>query len=518
MPNHLKLDRLIDDLSNPSAYPHDVKEVEVRQTHISVVFLAGDFVYKVKKPVDFGFLDFSTLEKRRHFCEEEVRLNRRLAHDVYLEVIPLSIRDNKIVIGESDSPIEFAVKMRRLPEEATFQAMLETGELTEGDLQESARLIADFHKAAERGEHISSFGKFDTVAGNARENFDQTAEHVGETVSQRVHERLNRLTEEELIRLRPLIEKRAAEWVPCDTHGDLHLDHIYKIDGELMILDCIEFNERFRYADPVSDMAFLCMDLLFSGKTRLSQYFANDYFESSGDLDGRGLLPFYTAYRAIVRAKVKGMEATEKEVPKEDRLEALKNAQAHWLLGLSCLEPPEQRPALLLVGGLPGTGKSTLAAGLAKIAGFEVLRSDVIRKEIAKGEGDIYTSEWTKQTYNEMLVRAQRLLFEGKRVIADATFREHSTREDFLDAARTLCVPTHFFVCIADRAVVRERLQQRTGDVSDADWDVYLKLESSWEEPNETAGDAVREIDTGDTAQAALDQTSNFLKFRGLLT
>jgi aminoglycoside phosphotransferase family enzyme/predicted kinase len=490
----MDLPRLIEALSDPAAYPHSVEAVEVRHTHISVVFLAGEFVYKVKKPVAFGFLDFSTLEKRRHFCDEEVRLNRRLAEDVYLGVVPITA-DGKV---ETDGPaVEWAVKMRRLPDAATLQKRLGRGEVDAALMEKLARTVARFHAAADTNAHIASFGRFDVVASNARENFQQALPQVELTLSESVWRRLQEYNERELDRLRLLIESRADRQVPRDTHGDLHLDHVYLFPErepphDWVIIDCIEFNERFRYADPVADMAFLVMDFIFHGRRDLANAFADAYFIASGDAEGRALMPFYTAYRAAVRGKVEGLKVFEKEIPFDEQNLAGSRSQRQWLLALGELAPPTERPCLLLVGGLPGTGKSTLSRALAEQAGFEVVRSDEVRKELAGVpytvlDRSIYTPEWSNRTYIECWRRAGRGLFEGRRVIVDATFGKEHRRRKFLKGARSMGVPAALLICRADRETVRQRLAQRRGDVSDADWAVYEEAERNWD-PLESDG------------------------------
>jgi predicted kinase len=338
-------------------------------------------------------------------------------------------------------------------------------------------------------------------------------------VSAGVRDRLRALTERSLARLRPVIEGRAARGVPRDTHGDLHLDHVYLFPdrpppGNLVIIDCIEFNERFRFADPVADMAFLVMDLLFHGRRDLAGAFAEAYFQTAGDAEGAALLPFYTAYRAAVRGKVEGLEAAEAEVPAAERAAARVRARAHWLLALGELKEPGQRPCLVLVGGLPGTGKSTLALGLARQAGFQVIRSDLVRKELAGlaataparfpfGEG-IYTREWTDRTYAECLRRAERLLGEGQRVLVDASFAREDQRRTFLDLGARLAVPAVLLVCRAETGVVRRRLGARRGDASDADWSIHERAAERWEELGPTTRLAHREIPTGGTPEEAL--------------
>ena len=279
--------------------------------------------------------------------------------------------------------------------------------------------------------------------------------HVGTTVSKSVFERAQALTEESLARHQSLIERRADRNVPRDTHGDLRLGHVYYFPkreppGDLIVIDCIEFNERYRFADPVSDMAFLFMGFVYQGRRDWAQSFAEAYFLASQDNEGRVLLPFYTSYRAAVRGKVEGLKLARPEISESDRAVALTKAQGSWLLALGELEAPSRKPCLILVGGLPGTGKSTLANALAQRAGFRVIRSDVVRKELAGvggmesrsefGQG-IYTAEWTKRTYAECLRRAEELLYSGERVLVDANFREENQRRMFLDSALRCGVP-----------------------------------------------------------------------------
>jgi aminoglycoside phosphotransferase family enzyme/predicted kinase len=528
----MELARLIEALSEAIAYPHPVEAVEVRHTHISVVFLAGPFAYKVKKPVNLGFLDFSTLARRRHFCEEEVSLNRRLAPEVYLGIVPISRTGLGVQMEGRGELVEWAVKMKRLPEEATLEKRLQRGHVEFGLLKALARKVASFHARAETGERISAFGRFEVVARNARENFEQVAPQVGTTLTQPVFERLRGLTEEALARLRPLIEGRAERGVPRDTHGDLHLDHVYLFPesappGDLVIIDCIEFNERFRFADPVSDMAFLVMDLRCHGRRDLGRAFAEEYFLASGDEEGRALLPFYVAYRAAVRGKVEGFELLEKEIPEAERNAALAKAWAHWLLALGELETPGRRTCLVVVGGLPGTGKSTLAQGLAERAGFHLIRSDLVRKELAglpageparsPFEEGIYAPAWSERTYAECLCRAEQLLFEGKRVIVDASFGEEKRRQAFLDAAAGLAVPVVFLLCEAEAEVARRRLECRRDDASDADWSVYRKATERWEELGPATRSVVCEVPTGGTKDQAIARALGVLGEAALL-
>lgn len=523
--------QLIQHLSLPAAYPHPVDIVETHQTHISAVFLAGPYAYKVKKPLDLGFLDFTQLDRRRHFCEEEVRLNRRLTPDVYLGVVPITLQCGGLRVGGHGEPVEWAVQMRRLPATHTLRARLAAGEDLLSVLPPLGRHVARFHHRATAGPEIAASGRWEVVAGNALENYAQAAPLAGRTVSPAVLTRLEARTRSVLNELRPLIEERAARGVPRDTHGDLHLDHVYWFPerpngARFDIIDCIEFNERFRHADPVADLAFLVMDLEFHGRPAWARTLADAWFEARNDEQGRELLAFYTAYRAAVRGKVDSFEVVEREVPGSERGRALASARAHWLLALGLLELPGKKPALVCVGGLPGTGKSTLARGLAEQAGFTVIASDPVRKELAGltqetgaparfGEG-IYTAVWNERTYSECLHRARQGLLEGHRVLVDASFREEHRRREFLDEARRLAVPGRLLLCGCGEQEVRRRLACRRGGPSDADWEVYQAARCAWQPLVPDTAACAQEIRTDGPAEESLAQAMAELCREGL--
>jgi len=494
-----------------------------------VVFLAGDLAYKVKKPVDLGFLDFTTLEKRRTDCEDEVRLNRRLAPMVYLGVVPITREGDTLRVGGGGPAEEYAVRMKRLPDEARLGALLERGEVADDEIEQLGRRIAAFHAEAATGGEIARYGRFEVVAGNARENFDQTARFQGQTVSHQVWHHLQELTERELSARHDLIERRARPGITRDTHGDLHLDHVYRFPDldppeDLVVIDCLEFNARFRYADPVADAAFLAMDLAYHGYGALARTFAGAYFAASGDAEGRELLRFYIAYRAMVRGKVESFELDENEVPEEQRWQDLQRARAHFLLALGALAPPVERPCLVLSTGLPATGKSLLARGLAKTAGFEHVRSDEVRKRLAgiapeesaaaPLDQGLYTPEWRERVYAVCLERAEKALFEGRRVVVDATFQEESKRRAFLDAARAWGVPSVVFTCEAPVDEIRYRLDRRAAhhDVSDADREIYEAVRKRWEEPTPRSETTLRTIDTAGTPEESLAQALDTLR------
>jgi aminoglycoside phosphotransferase family enzyme/predicted kinase len=469
--------------------------------------------------VNLGFLDFGTLEKRRHFCEEEVRLNRRLAPSVYLGVVPITRTADGAKFEGDGEAIEWAVKMQRLPDDASLLARLERDELAPEPLAKLAERIAEFHKHAESGPRIAESGRFEVVARNARENFEQSESHVGVIVSREVFDRLRELTESTLNRLRPLIESRAARGVPRDTHGDLRLDHVYHFPDrappdDLIAIDCIEFAERFRHADPIADAAFLAMDLAFRRRRDLADAFTANYLRASGDREGEALFPFYVAYRTVVRAKVGGMKATEKEIPQEERDRAAAKARAHWLLALSALEEPNRKPLLILVAGLPGSGKSTLARSLAERANFTVIRSDVVRKELAglppdanaRGTPDtgLYTPEWTARTYAECLRRAESLLANGRRIIVDANFPDDDWRLAFLELATRLAARVVFLWCRTSPEVAKARIANRSNDASDADVNTFDRAAERWQPFSERTRKIVREVNADGTPEEML--------------
>ncbi|MGC8639692.1 MAG: AAA family ATPase [Isosphaeraceae bacterium] len=515
----MTIEELIAGLARPEAYQPRPDQVEVRQSHISVVFLAGPVVYKIKKPLRLSYLDYSTLERRRHFCVEEVRLNRRLAPQVYLGVVPVTRNGDSLMMEGSGEIVEWAVKMRRLADDATLRATLDRDAVGHGLIEELGRRIAAFHAHAERGQRIADLCRFDNVARLVRENLCESVVHVGQTIRERVFQRLTELTEHALEALRPEIESRLERGLPCDTHGDLRLDHVYVFPNrpppeDVVIIDGIEFNETFRAGDPVVDMAFLVMELVANDHRELAEVFRNAYVSASGDFHSARLLRFYVAYRAMVRGKVNGVKATEIEIPEADRARAHGRAQRHWLVALGALEAPGDRPCLVLVGGLPGTGKTRLARELAAEAHFQRIRSDQVRKELAEAEGEaigprgfedgIYSPEWTDRTYQTCQDRAERELFEGRRVVVDATFGREAWRQSFLQLARRLGVPGILLLCEASPSVVKSRLDARRHDLSDADWTVHQQAARQWEPPGPESCREMHRINTAGSPDPAV--------------
>jgi aminoglycoside phosphotransferase family enzyme len=322
--------QIVEALMKPEAYDEDPGSIELLQTHISFVFLTRRFVYKVKKAVNFGFLDFTTLEKRRFFCEKELKLNRRLCGDMYLEVVPINKADVVKIKGEGET-VEYAVKMKRMPQKKIMSKLLEENKVNGNLVDRIAKIIAEFHSKAETNSRISEFGSLASIETNWKENFEQTEEYVGKTISPEDFKLIREKVEDFMKKSAPLFKKRMAENRVRDCHGDIHSGNIFVTD-KIYIFDAIEFNERFRYSDVASDVAFLAMDLDFKGKTDLSNFFVEKYAEYSGDQEMTKLLPFYKCYRACVRGKVVSFKLKDPNVRSKEKNTAKKEAKAYFKL------------------------------------------------------------------------------------------------------------------------------------------------------------------------------------------
>jgi aminoglycoside phosphotransferase family enzyme len=322
--------QVIEALRNPETYNEVPGQIELKQTHISFIFLTNKFVYKVKKAVDFGFLDFSTLEKRQFFCEKELDLNRRLCGDMYLEVVPVNRSDIIKIKGEGET-VEYAVKMKRIPEERIMTRLLEKGKVDRKLIDRMAKIIAEFHLKAKTNRRIGEFGSLPIIETNWMENFEQTREFIGETISQESYQLIRDRTDGFMRKNASLFAKRVRENRVRDCHGDIHSGNIFIAD-KIYIFDAIEFNERFRYSDVASDMAFLAMDLDFKYRSDLSSFFVERYVKYSEDQEVRKLLHFYKCYRAYVRGKVISFKLNDPSVDSEEKSIARKEAKAYFEL------------------------------------------------------------------------------------------------------------------------------------------------------------------------------------------
>ncbi|MCW4010857.1 MAG: hypothetical protein NWF05_09600 [Candidatus Bathyarchaeota archaeon] len=329
--------QVVEALMKNQAHPENAGQIQLIQTHISYVFITQNFVYKVKKAVNFGFLDFSTLEKRRYFCEKELTLNRRLCGDMYIEVATINNNGNTISIKGQGETVEYALKMKRIPQERIMTKLLEENKVDTQLIDNIAKIIAEFHAKAETNKRINEVGSFETVKTNWEENFEQTQNVVGKTISPQSYQEIKQKINDFLSSNKPLFEKRIAEGKVKDCHGDIHSGNIFVTD-KVYIFDAIEFNERFRFSDVAADMAFLAMDLDFKGKTDLSEFFVEKYISYSGDNELQKLLAFYKCYRAYVRGKVVGFRLNDPNINDNEKQAASAEATAYLKLAQTYAE------------------------------------------------------------------------------------------------------------------------------------------------------------------------------------
>ncbi len=487
------LPELVTALSNPAAFPHPGPTVEVVQTHISVVFLTGDRAYKVKKPLSlWGFLDYSTTEKRRHYCEEEVRLNRRLAPEVYLGVVPVVRRGGSLFVGGEGEVVEHAVEMRRLPEGATLRERILEGRAGPDDLRAIALLLKRFHATARRDAEVAAAGRPLVFAQILGQNFAATRRSVPALFPLGVHDLVAHRVADLLRARLPLLARRARERYLVEGHGDLRAEHVVRLDdpafgapaGAWRVIDCVEFTPKLRCIDPASDAAFLSTDLASLGRRDLARAFEDAYFGEAPDADAASLLPLYRAYRAHVRAKVDAQKCAEAEVPAPERAAAEVSAKRHLALSWSYAREGLPPPLLVLVGP-SGSGKSVLARAVAPVLDAEILSSDVARKAIAgiastervAGEAlaALYSHETSERTYAAIEGRALAALRAGRPAILDATYLRRSARAGAAAVARRAGAPVVLVDVVCDPALARERIEARGregADPSDATWEV----------------------------------------------
>jgi len=466
-------DQLARALCDPQAYPQPAP-VQHLETHISHVFLTGEHAYKVKKPVDLGFLDFSTLALRRHFCDEELRINRRLAPQVYLAVVPIAGTPEAPRVEGEGEPIEFAVKMRRFGQEAVLDSLVERGGLLASQLDEIAQQLAAFHLGAGVAGSDTDFGTPARVQAAAEENFTQLAPLLAPQDAA-VLDRVRRWTLAQHPRLGPAMALRKARGFVRECHGDLHLGNIAILDGRIVMFDALEFSDALRWIDPVSDLAFLAMDLHAHRLPALAARLIDAWLSQTGDYDGCALLPYYMVYRALVRAKVAALRGRQET---DDAARATLAGRCAALVALAdSLAQPRPR-ALVLLHGVSGSGKTYAAQGMLEATGAVRIRSDVERKRLhgmspaqhsASGIGaGLYAQDVSEATYARLASLARTVLDAGFPVLVDATFLRRAQREAFARLAREARVPLRIADFVAPEEVLRERVRARQAAGTDA--------------------------------------------------
>ena len=517
-------EQLLKSMINPNFYPHKPAAVELVQTHISYVFIAGDIVYKIKKPVNFGFLDFTSLEKRKFYCEEELRLNRRLAPSIYLDVVPIS-QDSagNIILGTTEKVIDYAVRMKKLPLTKMLKTLLANGQTDEKTMDAVADKIAAFHKIAQTGGRIDEMGNIATVRHNHEENFTQTLNYINVTIPEYQYNFIKDYVENFLAQKKALFEKRVASDKIRDCHGDLHLEHICIAD-EIVIFDCIEFNERFRFGDVAAEVAFLTMDLDFNGYLQQAEAFVKSYLKYSGDTDMLILLNFYRCYYAYVRGKVISFRLDQKDITENERQQIANTAKLYFDLAYSYAAHLE-KPVLILTAGLMGSGKSYQARHLAARFGAQIIRTDVLRKELLNinptdqhyvefGQGT-YSDNISRLTYDKAYELAESAIKSGKPVIIDASFKRRTERQKAMRLAQKLGVPFYIIECTCRDEIVKMRLDKRMKEkdnASDGRWEIYAAQKNDFTEINEVPSGHYFKIDTSENPEIVRQEIIKLIK------
>jgi aminoglycoside phosphotransferase family enzyme/predicted kinase len=494
------LPSLITALLDPSAYPHTAGRVQLVETHASWLLLAGDFAYKIKKPVTLPFLDYGTLAKRETCCRAELVLNHRLAPELYLDVVPIGGKAERPRIGELPA-LEWAVRMNRFDESGRLDHLAARNELLPAHLAQLAETLCRFHGAADAAEPGARYGAPDQVLAVARENFLELRQLLPSADQPQV-ERLARWTEGEFARRANDFAARKEDGFIREGHGDLHLGNLVLIAGRVTPFDCIEFNEDFRWNDPASEIAFVWIDLLDHGRPGLAAWFLNAWLEAGGDFGAMAVFRFYAVYRAVVRAKVAALRAGQEDA--ESARGEFGAARGYLDLALRIAEPPP--PTLVITCGLSGSGKTT--ASTARLldperpAAGSLLRqrSDVERKRLfglaahessgSPTDGGIYTPAATARTYARLLDLARELLAAGWPVIVDAAFLKRAERDSFSALAARLGIGFSILASEAAPDELRRRLLARSGDASEATVAI-LDRQLAWFEPLSAAEQAV---------------------------
>ena len=482
------------------------------------MFLTEDEVWKVKKPVSLGFLDFSTPAARGVACEAEVRLNRRLAPHVYLGVVPITLDERgRHQIGGGGPPVDWAVHMRRLPDEDRVDVRLAQGRLTASDVELIAQRLVSFHEEAKSDEETARYGTPASIRLNVRENFAQARETISAYLTPAQGSEIQGWQERFLEENEALFEERIRSGRVRDGHGDLRSEHIYlDPDGRVRILDCIEFNERFRYADVCADVAFLSMDLAWRERVDLAERFLAAYSRESNDYDLYPMVDFYESYRAYVRGKIASMRITDRGAGRTASARSIKEARRYYLLALSAERRPLVPPVVVAVGGVVAVGKTTIADRLSMEMAAPVVSSDRARKflhgvgptrslEAAPWEG-AYATDRTEQVYEELIRRGSAVLTSGRPLVLDASFRSRQQRGVARRLAREHQVPFRFVECRAPAELCRTRLLRRSRrpEISDARLSLFDEFSASWEPAEELGESEHIVLDTSEAVETSL--------------
>lgn len=483
------LPSLIQHMLRPSFYPHWTQDtIELVQTHTSYVILTGDYAYKVKKPVNYGFLNYSTLAARKHYVEEELRLNQRTAQEIYLEALPIYKNGTIFSLLAHGDPVEYAVKMNQFPAGSLFSDLLNRGQLTSELMRSLAHQVADFHKRAAVNKHIQSFGTIKQIRLAFDENYAQSLAYIGRGQTQQQLQETQTYTDRAFTEWKERFQTRIQHHKIRECHGDLHLRNICLWQNRIFLFDCIEFNEAFRYVDTMYDVAFTVMDCDARGRSDLGNAFLNTYLEDTGDWEGLEVLPLYLSRQAYVRAKVNSFLLDDPTISPEQTQHIQSQAQAYYTLAWRYTQ--RQPGRLILMSGLSGSGKSTVAQKLARLIGAIHIRSDAVRKHLGgiplqqRGDNSLYTPEMTQKTYERLCRLGSQLAKLGYTLILDAKYDRITTRQAVLNQAKAADIPVSILVCEAPISILRQRLQKRTGDIADATVELLTSQQATAERLN----------------------------------
>ena len=503
---------LIAFLESPASYPHGPAEVRAIQTHISWVFVASPFVFKVKKPVNLGFLDFSTLEKRQHFCQREIELNRRLCPEIYLGVVPIHITASGFSFEAQGEIAEYAVKMRELPHGWFLSELLEKNLVAEKEINRVISTLHRFYQSETPTPEIEQWGTPEKLKISTDENFAQVEPFVDKTISSAAFEAIRHFTNRFYIVNKNLFGERVQHHRILDCHGDLHLDHVHLTPEATTIFDCIEFNDRFRFIDIANDLAFLAMDFDFEGRNDLGNLLLRNAARELDDAGMQKVANFYKCYRAFVRGKVESIQATEKETANPQEHE--RQAARYFRLALRYAIAGSEPLILVVMGGV-GSGKTTVADQLASELDWPVFSSDEIRKTLAgvpltqrtppELRAKIYSARMTQQTYSNLLEDGLVALKKNCGTILDATFSTHALRKFLRDKCKKANMPFQFVELEVNAYQIKKRLKARdekTDETSDARLEDFEKLNATYERPSELAPDLIRVSTTTSVSDA----------------
>ncbi|WP_019626067.1 bifunctional aminoglycoside phosphotransferase/ATP-binding protein [Thioalkalivibrio sp. ALJT] len=490
--HHQRLRNLVEGMGFPAPAP-DPASVRSIETHISTVILAGDSAYKFKKPLNLGFLDFTTLEARREFCHTELAINRRLAPQIYLAVVTLNGDPAQPVLNGTGPVLDYAVHMRRFDRKRQLDRLLDAGRLPSSAMEALGHYIAAFHERTERSDEHAEFGTVEAATRPMLDNFPALTEHVHGSADRARLERLERWTQYEINRLRELIEKRRDQGFVRHGHGDLHLGNLVYVDDPAIdepvpvAFDAIEFDPALRWIDVISEIAFTTMDLLARQARAHAWRFLNAYLDAREDFDGLALLPLYQVYRALIRAKVAGIHGAESGLTSHDQ--ATHRAEMGRYLALAERLAEPRTPRLILMHGVSGSGKTVISTQVLEALGAIRLRSDIERKRLS--EAVSYSESARAEIYAHLHRRAEALLALGLTVVVDATFLTRAQRAPFQTLAATRGAGFAIVACHAREDILRQRLATRTrmgNDASDAGIEVMQHQQPQQEWPGADEG------------------------------